>query len=84
MSEQKSFFEQNMEMWQKWSNAYMDTMFKMMDKGMDQTSAVQKQLNQAVNAAVSAQFEATLTALKALERQVELLSEKVDKLSQKQ
>ena len=26
MSEEKSFFEKNMEMWERWTNSYMDTM----------------------------------------------------------
>jgi hypothetical protein len=113
MTEQ-SMFEKNLEMWEKFVNANMDLMFKSMektmegsaalqkqvsetvDKAVEESGAVQEQVSQAVNktlegsqalqeqvakgvsAAVSTQFDLTLKALKALERQVEHLSERVD------
>jgi hypothetical protein len=80
MSEQKSFFEQNMEMWEKWTGTYMDTMFKTVERAMEQSSAFQKQIESAVARAVSAQLEGTLSAMKALQQQVETLSEKVNEL----
>ena len=80
MSEEKTILEQNVEMWEKMSGTYMDSMFKAMEKTMEQSAAFQKQVNQAVNTTVGMQFEATLTAIKAVERQVEMLAEKVDQL----
>ncbi len=78
--EDKSFIERNMEMWEKWSGSYMDVMFKAMEKGMEQSAAVQKQIDKAVGMAVQAQSEATLTAIKALEHQVAVLSERVNEM----
>jgi cytochrome c peroxidase len=78
MAQEKNVLEQNVEMWEKMTTTYMDSMFKAMEKTMEQSAVFQKQLDQAVNTAVSAQFEATLSAIKAVERQVETLSSKVD------
>jgi hypothetical protein len=80
MSEAKNFFEQNMEMWEKWTGSYMDTMFKTVEKTMEQSSSFRKQIEDAVATAVSAQLEGTLKTMKALERQVETLSERVNEL----
>ena len=82
MSEEKNLFEKNLEMWERWTNSYTDTMFKAMEKGMDQSAAFGKQVDEAVNKAVHAQGEAMLTALKALEHQVEVLTEKIDEMLQ--
>jgi hypothetical protein len=84
MTEAKNIMEQSMEMWEKMASTYTDSMFKAVEKTMEQSSAFQKQINDAVNTAVSAQLEATLTTLKAVERQVEALSSKVDQLLQEQ
>jgi hypothetical protein len=54
------------------------------DKTLEGSQAVQEQVNKAVGTAISAQLEATLVALKALERQMESLSGKVDELIEKQ
>ena len=93
--EDKSFIERNMEMWEKWSGSYIDLtagvavsaagrrhpmVIKAMEKGMEQSAAVQKQIDKAVGMAVQAQSEATLTAIKALEHQVEVLSERVNEM----
>lgn len=78
MSEEKSYFEKNMEMWERWTGTYMDTMARAMERTMDQSAAFRKQVDSAVTTAVETQFEATLTAIKALERQVGALSGKID------
>lgn len=82
MSEEKSFFEKNMEMWERWTSTYMDTMAKAMDKTMEQSATFKKQVDKAVATAVGNQFDAALAAIKALERQVEMLSTKIDELLQ--
>jgi hypothetical protein len=79
MSEAKSFFEQNMAMWESMASNYTDTMFKAVEKALEQSSALQKQINDAVAAATKAQFDTTLSAIKAVERQVEALAEQVGK-----
>ena len=82
MGEERSFFEKNMEMWEKWTSTYMDTMYKAMDKTMEQSAAFRKQVDKAVSTAVGAQFDAMLSGIKALEKQVETLSAKMDELLQ--
>lgn len=82
MAEEKAFWEQNIALWEKWTSSYTDTMFKAMEKAMEQSTAFREQINKAANAAVSTQFQATLTAIQALEKQVEALSAKVDQLVQ--
>ncbi len=78
--DEKSFFEKNMEMWEKWTGSYTDFMFKAMEKGMEQSATIQKQIDKAVGMAVHAQSEAMLTAIKSLEQQVEALANKVDEV----
>ena len=80
MSESWSFFEKNMEMWEKWTNTYMDTMSKTMEKTMEQSTEFKKQVDKAVATAVNTQLDATLAAIKSLEQQVEGLSGKIDDL----
>jgi hypothetical protein len=80
MMTEKNFFEQNMEMWEKWTSTYMDTMSKAMDRTMEQSAALKKQVDKAVATAVGTQLDATMAAIKSLERQVEALSGKIDEL----
>lgn len=80
MSEEKSFFDKNMEMWERWTGTYMDTMAKAMERTMDQSAVFRKQVDRAATMAVETQLEATLTAIKALERQVGALSGRIDEL----
>jgi hypothetical protein len=78
MAEEKSFFEKNMETWEKWTSTYMDTMAQAMDRTMQQSASFKEQMDKAVASAVGTQMDAMLGALKSLERQVETLSEKID------
>ena len=80
MSENWSLFEKNVEIWEKWTNTYMDTMAKAMDKTMEQSAALKKQVDKAVATAVGTQLDATLAGIKSQERQVEALSGKIDEL----
>lgn len=82
MSEEKSFFEKNMEMWERWTGSYMDTMAAAMEKTMEQSAALRKQVDKAVATAVGAQMDATLAAIRSLEQQVEVLSSKIDEMLQ--
>lgn len=83
MSDEKTMMEKNMEMWERWTGSYMDTMFKTMEKTMEQSTAFRKQVDKAVGTIVGAQMDAMLKAIQALERQVELLSAKVDEMAGK-
>jgi hypothetical protein len=80
MSEDRSYFEKNMEMWQKWTSSYMDTMYENMEKTMEQSMAFKKQVDKAVATTVGAQFDAIQTGIDSLQKQMEALSAKVDEL----
>ncbi|MCB9135559.1 MAG: hypothetical protein H6636_09035 [Anaerolineales bacterium] len=80
----EDFFKQNVEMWEKFTTNYMDTMFKTVEKTMEQSQSFKEKMDKAVEDTVAAQMKATLTALQALQRQVEMLNEKVDKLMEKE
>jgi UTP:GlnB (protein PII) uridylyltransferase len=84
MGKDKTLFETNMEMWEKWTGSYMDTMFKTMEKTMEQSAAFRKQLDKAAATAASSQLEGALAAIKSLEEQVQTLSGKVDELLQEE
>jgi hypothetical protein len=82
MSEEKSFFEKNMDMWERWTSSYMDTMATAMEKTMEQSASLRKQVDKAVATAVGAQMDATLAAIRSLEKQVEILAGKIDEMLQ--
>jgi hypothetical protein len=78
----EDLYKRNLEMWEKFASSYMDTMFKTVEKTMEQSTVIKAQVDKAVAQTVSSQFDATLAALQALQRQVEALSAKVDKLAE--
>ncbi len=80
MDGEKNLWEQNIALWEKWTSTYTDTMFKAMEKTLDQSTSFRGQIDKAVNTAMNTQFEMALSSVKALQRQVEILSAKVDKL----
>ncbi len=80
MAEENSILEKNIEMWEKMTGSYMDAMFKTVERTMEQSTAFRERMDKAVSQTVSAQFEAMLTAIKSLERQVEMLNDKVDEV----
>ncbi len=80
MEAEKNLWEQNIALWEKWTSTYTDTMFKAVEKSLDQSTSFRGQIDKAVNTAMNTQFEMTIASLQALERQVEILSTKVDKL----
>ena len=80
MSENWNLLEKNMEMWEKWTSTYMDTMSKAMERTMEQSAAFKKQMDKAAATAVNTQLDAAMAALKSLENQVEALAGKIDEL----
>ena len=80
----EDLYKRNLEMWEKFTSSYMDTMFKTVEKTMQQSQTFQSQMDKAVAATVSTQLGATLSTLQALQRQVEMLSQKVDTLLEKE
>ena len=84
MTEGKTPFDQGMEMWQRMSAGYTDAVTKAVEQAMEQSAGFQAQVNRAVATAMSAQVEATLSAIRALELQVQAMAAKVDELLKKQ
>jgi ubiquinone biosynthesis protein UbiJ len=80
MGDEKNILQQNIEMWEKMTSTYMDSMFKAVEKTMEQSASFQKRINETVSTSVGAQLEATMAAMKAVERQLEVLTEKVNRL----
>jgi len=78
----EDLYKRNLEMWEKFTSSYMDTMFKTVEKTIEQSNVIKAQVDKAVAQTVSSQFDATLAALQVLQRQVEALSAKVDKLAE--
>ena len=84
MSEEKSFFEANMDMWERWTSSYMDTMASAMEKTMEQSESLRKQVDKSVATAVGAQMDAALAAIRSLEKQTEILAGKIDEMLQRE
>ena len=76
----EDYFQKNIDMWEKFTSSYMDTMFRMVEKSMDQSQVFKDQMDRVVNEAVSQQLETTMTTLKTMQKQMEILSEKMDEL----
>ena len=80
----EDFFKKNAEMLEQFTSSYMDTMFKTVERTMEQSQSFKDQMDKAVQDTVSAQMKATLSALEALQRQVQALNEKVDQMMTQQ
>ncbi|MGD8243744.1 MAG: hypothetical protein PVG25_08090 [Anaerolineae bacterium] len=80
MTDEKSILEKNIEMWEKMTGSYMDAMFKTVERTMEQSTAFREQMDKAVAKTFSAQFDAMLTAMNALQRQVEMLNDRIDEM----
>lgn len=78
------FFKKNMEMWEQFTSSYMDTMFKTVEKTLDQSKVFKDAVDKSVASAMDSQVKATKTALASIEKQMEELSNKVDELLSKQ
>ena len=84
MSDEKTLFDKNMEMWERWTTSYMDAMARAVDKTMEQSVALRQQVEKAAAVAVNAQLETALAAIKSLEKQMETLSSRIEELLQRQ
>ncbi len=76
----EDYFKKNVEMWEKFTDTYMDTMFRMVEKTMDQSQVFKEQMDKVANEAVSNQLDVTMAALEAIQKQMDTLSEKLDEL----
>ena len=79
----EDYFKKNIELWEQFTTSYVDTMFKMVGKTMDQSQAFQEQMEKVVDETVSAQINATNAAIQAMQKQVEVLSGKMDEMLEK-
>lgn len=71
-------------MWEKFTSSYMDTMFKTVEKTLEQSKVFKDRVDKAVTSAVETQMDATMSTLDMLQSQLEKLNEKVDQLLEKQ
>jgi hypothetical protein len=78
------FFKKNMEMWEQFTSSYMDTMFKTVEKTLDQSKVFKEAVDKSVASAMETQVEATKTTLDSIQKQMEDLTSKVDELIEKQ
>ena len=78
------FFKKNMEMWEQFTSSYMDTMFKTVEKTLDQSKVFKDAVDKSVSSAMETQLEATKSTLDAIQKQMEDLTTKVDDLISKQ
>ena len=74
------FFKKNMEMWEQFTQTYMDSMFKTAEKTMDQTKVFQEEMDKTINEAIATQMDLMQTSLQSIQRQVEDLNAKIDTL----
>ncbi len=82
MESEKSLWEENIALWEKWSNDCSGTMFRAMEDALYQSTSFREQIDKAMNAAFSTQIRIALSAIKVLACQVETLSETVEQLSE--
>lgn len=80
----EDLYKKNLEMWEKFTTSYMDTMFKTVEKTMEQSKVFKDQVDKAVSSAVDTQMQVTMSSLEMLQRQLEALNTKVDELISKQ
>ncbi len=64
----EDYFKKNIEMWEKFTGTYMDTMFSMVEKTMDQSQVFKEQMDKVANEAVSNQLDVTMAALEAIQK----------------
>ena len=79
----EDYFKKNIELWEQFTTSYVDTMFKMVGKTMDQSQAFQEQMEKVVDDTVSQQMNATMAAIQAMQKQMEVLSGKMDEILEK-
>ena len=71
-------------MWEQFTSSYMDTMFKTVEKTLDQSKVFREAVDKSVASAMEAQVEATKTTLDSIQKQMADLTSKVDELIEKQ
>jgi hypothetical protein len=80
----EDFYKNNLEMWEKFTTSYMDTMFRTVEKTLEQSKVFKDRVDKAVASTMESQMDVTMSSLETLQRQLETLSAKVDELIEKQ
>ncbi|MEJ2262118.1 MAG: hypothetical protein P8X95_01645 [Anaerolineales bacterium] len=80
----EDFYKKNLEMWEKFTTSYMDTMFRTVEKTLEQSKVFKDRVDKAVASTMESQMDVTMSSLETLQRQLETLSAKVDELIEKQ
>ena len=62
----EDFYKKNLEMWEKFTSSYMDTMFKTVEKTLEQSKVFKDRVDKAVTSAVETQMDATMSIRGAL------------------
>ncbi len=79
----EDYFKKNIEMWEQFTTTYMNSMFGMVEKTMNQSQAFKEQMDKVVNEAVSSQMDATMKTLDIMKQQMEEISAKMDAVLEK-
>jgi len=79
----EDYMKKNIEMWEQFTNTYMNSMFGMVERTMSQSQAFKEQMDKVVNDAVSSQMEAAMSTLNVMQSQMEDLSKKMDEVLDK-
>jgi hypothetical protein len=80
----EDFYKKNLEMWEKFTTSYMDTMFRTVEKTLEQSKVFKDRVDKAVASTMESQMDVTMSSLETLQRQLETLNAKVDELIEKQ
>lgn len=89
MTNPSDMFQANVEMWQrlteqnsKLAQQMSETMFQNWERSLVQSDALRRQMEQAVQTAVKTQFDLMNASIKALETQVSMLNEQVQRVTE--
>lgn len=74
MSTQQNSWQKNMELWQQFGEQSMENAFALMEKNLEQSQAIQNQMQQAVEKAVENQFAMVMQGLETVEEQMKELT----------
>ncbi len=82
MEGSKSVWEDNGDLWAELTSSYTDSMLKAMERSLEVSKSLREQIDAAVIEAVRTHLTITLSAIKALDKEIQRLEKQVDKLLQ--
>lgn len=77
-------FQKQMEMWQEFGRSYTENMFAMFEKSLEQSQAMQEQVQTAVSKAVDDQFAMMMSSMKSMEQQMAEMTKMMQDMMQMQ